>query len=168
MKTLYVLRHAKSDWGDESVRDFDRPLNHRGRKAAKAVGHEMRDRGIRPDLVIASPAVRAKETVERVVDGFGEDLHVMEDRRIYESGTGTLLDIVRAAPDDADHVMIVGHNPGFQNLVVTLTEPCALREEAERKFPTAALAEIRFSVDRWSELAPGTGQLEDLIKPRDL
>jgi phosphohistidine phosphatase len=168
VKTLYVLRHAKSDWGDESVRDFDRPLNHRGRKAAKAVGHEMRDRGIRPDFVIASPAVRAKETVERVVDGFGEDLHVMEDRRIYEAGTGTLLDIVRAAPDAAEHVMIVGHNPGFQNLVVTLTEPCALREEAERKFPTAALAEIRFSVDRWSELAPGTGQLEDLIKPRDL
>lgn len=168
MKTLYVLRHAKSDWGDESLRDFDRPLNHRGRKAAKAVGHEMRDRGIRPDLVIASPAVRAKETVERVIDGFGEDLRVTEERRIYEAGAGALLDIVRAAPDEADHVMIVGHNPGFQNLVVTLSDACALREEAEQKFPTAALAEIRFDVDRWSELEPGTGQLEDLIKPRDL
>lgn len=168
MKTIYVLRHAKSDWGDESVRDFDRPLNHRGRKAAKAVGDEMRNRGIRPDLVIASPAVRATETVKRVVEGFGEDLRVTEDRRIYEAGTATLIDIVKAAPDDADHVMIVGHNPGFQNLVVTLTEACALREEAEQKFPTAALAEIRFDVDRWSELAPGTGQLADLIKPRDL
>lgn len=168
MKTLYVLRHAKSDWGDEALRDFDRPLNHRGRKAAKSVGHEMRDRGIRPELVIASPAVRAKETVERVIDGFGEGLRVTEDRRIYEAGSGTLLDIVRAAPDEADHLMIVGHNPGFQNLVVTLTDACALREEAEQKFPTAALAEIRFDVDRWSELAPGTGQLEDLIKPRDL
>lgn len=168
MKTLYVLRHAKSDWEDESLRDFDRPLNHRGRKAAKAVGHEMRDRGIRPDLIIASPAVRAKETVERVVGGFGEDLRVTEDRRIYESGTAALLDIVRAAPDDADHVMIVGHNPGFQNLVVALTEPSALREEAEQKFPTAALAEIRFDVGRWSELSLGTGQLEDLVKPRDL
>ena len=168
MKTLYVLRHAKSDWDDESLRDFDRPLSHRGRKAAKAVGHEMRGRGIRPDFVIASPAVRATETVDRVIDGFGEDLRVTEDRRIYEAGTGTLLDIVRAASDDADHVMIVGHNPGLQNLVVTLTEACALREEAEQKFPTAALAEIRFDVDRWSELAPRTGQLADLIKPRDL
>jgi phosphohistidine phosphatase len=168
VKTLYVLRHAKSDWGDESLRDFDRPLNHRGRKAAKAVGHEMRDRGIRPDLVIASPAVRAKETLERVIDGFGEELRATEDRRIYEASTGTLMEIVRGAPDDSDHLMILGHNPGFQNLVELLTEPSALHEEAGEKFPTGALAEIRFPVDRWSEIAPYTGQLEDLIKPRDL
>ena len=168
MKTLYVLRHAKSDWGDESLRDFDRPLNHRGRKAAKAVGHEMKDRGFRPDLVNASPAVRAKETLVRVIEGFGEEFRVTEDRRVYESSAGTLVDIVREAPDDADHLMIVGHNPGFQSLVELLTEPCALREEAGEKFPTGALAEIRFSIDRWSEITPGTGQLQDLIKPRDL
>jgi phosphohistidine phosphatase len=168
VKTLYVLRHAKSDWGDESLRDFDRPLNHRGRKAARAVGREMRERGICPDLVIASPAVRAKETLERVLEGFGRDVRVTEDRQIYEAATGTLLEIVRAAPDDVEHLMIVGHNPGFQNLVVTLTEPCALREEAGEKFPTGALAEIRFSIDRWSAVAAGAGQLEDLIKPRDL
>lgn len=168
MRTLYVLRHAKSDWGDESLRDFDRPLNHRGRKAAKTVGHEMSDRGIRPDLVIASPAVRAKETVEHMLEGLGGDLRVNEDRRIYEASTGTLMDIVRNAPEDSEHLMVVGHNPGFQDLVVALSEPCALREEAGEKFPTGALAEIRFSIDRWSEIAPGTGQLEDLIKPRDL
>ena len=168
MKTLFVLRHAKSDWGDESLPDFDRPLNHRGNKAAKAVGHEMATRGIRPDLVISSPAVRAKETVERMLHGYGEDIPVNEDRRIYEAGTGTLVEIVRTAPDDADRLMIVGHNPGLQELVVALSEPSALREEADEKFPTGALAEIRFSIDRWSELALGTGQLEDLIKPRDL
>ena len=168
MKTLYVLRHAKSDWGDESLPDFERPLNHRGRKAAKAVGEEMADRGIRPDLVIASPAARAKETVERVLEGYGEDLAVTEDRRIYEAGAGTLLEIIESSPDDAEHLMIVGHNPAFQQLVVALTEPSALREEAAGKFPTGALAEIRFDVDRWSDLAPGTGRLEDLIKPRDL
>ena len=168
MKTLYVLRHAKSDWGDESLPDFDRPLNHRGNKAAKAVGHEMAGRGIRPDLVISSSAVRAKETVGRVFEGFGQPLPVTEDTRIYEAGTGTLVEIVRAAPEDADRLMIVGHNPGLQGIVVALSEPSALREEAAQKFPTGALAEIRFSIDRWSELAPGTGQLEDLIKPRDL
>ena len=168
MKTLYVLRHAKSDWGDESLPDFDRPLNHRGRKAAKAVGHEMRDRGIRPELVIASPAIRAKETVEHVLEGLGENLRVREVRRIYEAGKGPLLEIVRDAPDDVDHLMIVGHNPGFQDFVVTLAEPCALREEVEEKFPTGALADLRFPVDRWSEIAPATGRLEDLIKPRDL
>ena len=100
MKTLYVLRHAKSDWGVEGLRDFDRPLNHRGRKAAKAVGSEMADRGIRPDLVICSPAVRAKETLERLLDGYGPDLAVTEDRRIYEASTGTLIEIVRSAPHD--------------------------------------------------------------------
>lgn len=168
MKTLYVLRHAKSDWGDESLPDFERPLNHRGRKAAKAVGHEMAGRGIRPDLVIASPAVRAKETVERMLHGYGAGLPVTEDRRIYEAATGTLVEIVRGVSDDADRVMIVGHNPGLQELVVALSEPSALRDEAAQKFPTGALAEIRFSIDRWSELVRGTGQLQDLIKPRDL
>lgn len=168
MKTIYVLRHAKSDWGDESLLDFDRPLNHRGRKAAKAVGHELRERGIRPDLVIASPAVRAKQTVERVIEGIGEDLRVTEDRRIYEASTGTLMEILREAPDDSEQLMIVGHNPGFQNLVVALTEPCALRDEVQSKFPTAALAEIRFSIDLWRELERRTGQLKDLIRPRDL
>jgi phosphohistidine phosphatase len=168
MKTLYVLRHAKSDWGDESLPDFDRPLNHRGNKAAKAIGHEMAARRIHPDLVITSPAVRAKETVERMLHGYGEDLPVTEDRRIYEAATGALIEVVRNAPEDADRLMMVGHNPGLQELVVALSEPSALREEAGQKFPTGALAEIRFSIDRWSELAPGTGQLEDLIKPRDL
>lgn len=168
MKTLYVLRHAKSDWGDESLPDFERPLNHRGRKSAKAVGAEMRDRGIRPDLVVCSPAVRAKETLGLVIDSYGQDLPVTEDRRIYEASTGALANIVRNAPDDVEHLMIVGHNPGFQDLVVALSEQSSLRDEAAEKFPTAALAEIRFSIDRWSELAPETGQLEDLIKPRDL
>jgi phosphohistidine phosphatase len=168
MKTLYVLRHAKSDWGDESLPDFDRPLNHRGHKAARAIGHEMSSRGIHPDLVITSPAVRAKETVERMLHGYGENLPVTENRRIYEAATGGLIEIVRNAPEDADRLLIVGHNPGFQELVVALSEPSSLREEAEQKFPTGALAEIRFSIARWSELAPGTGQLEDLIKPRDL
>ena len=168
MKTLYVLRHAKSDWGDESLPDFERPLNHRGQKAARAVGHEMAARGIHPDLVITSPAVRAKQTVERVLHGYGEDLPVTEDRRIYEAATSALIDIVRNAPGDADRLLIVGHNPGFKEIVVALSEPSALREEATQKFPTGALAEIRFSIDRWSDLAPGTGQLEDLIKPRDL
>jgi phosphohistidine phosphatase len=168
MKTLYVLRHAKSDWADESLPDFDRPLNHRGRKAARAVGHEMAARGIRPDLVISSPAVRAKETVERMLHGYGEDLPVTEDRRIYEAARGDLIQIVTGAPEVVERLMIVGHNPGLQELVVALSEPSALREEAAQKFPAGALAEIRFSIDRWSDLAPGTGQLEDLIKPRDL
>lgn len=168
MKTLYLLRHAKSDWGNEGLRDFDRPLNHRGRKAAKAVGRAMRDRDIRPDLVIASPAIRAKETVERILEGYGHDLRVTEDPRIYEGGTGTLLGLITGAPDDVEQLMLIGHNPGFQQLVLALSDASALRGEVEEGFPTAALAELRFPIDRWSEVAPGTGQLQGLIKPRDL
>lgn len=167
MKTLYVLRHAKSDWG-EAVPDFDRPLNQRGRKAAKAIGGEMKERGIIPDLVISSPAVRARETIERVLEAFGEEVGLTGDHRIYEASTATLMDVVRGAPEEVERLMIVGHNPGFHDLVIRLTEPSALREEAEQKFPTAALAEIRFDVVRWEEIAPGNGRLEDLIKPRDL
>jgi len=168
MKTLYVLRHAKSDWGDESLPDFDRPLNHRGRKAAKSIGREMAARGIHPELVISSPAVRAKETVERLLEGFAENLDVTEDRRIYEAGLHTLILIISSVSDEVERLMIVGHNPGLQDLVVALTEASALHEEATEKFPTGALAEIRFDIDQWSDVSPGTGQLEDLIKPRDL
>ena len=168
MKTLYVLRHAKSDWGDESLRDFDRPLNPRGRKAAKAVGRAMRDRGIHPDLVIVSPAVRAKQTVGRVLDGYGRDLPVHEDRRIYEAATETLIEVITHAPDDAERLMLVGHNPGFQDLIVALAQDSGLRGEVATGFPTAALAEIRFPIESWSEIAPDSGQLDGVIKPRDL
>lgn len=169
MKTLYVLRHAKSDWGDSSLKDFDRPLNGRGRKAAKAMGKEMHKRGIKPDLVLASPAVRAQQTLQRVQDGYGKSFRVTDDRRIYAAEVSTLIDVVRGAPDDAKRLMIVGHNPGFQELVLELTEGTdGLREEVSEGFPTAALAEIRFDCKSWSDVGPGRGRLEALTKPRDL
>jgi phosphohistidine phosphatase len=168
MKTLYVLRHAKSDWGDESLRDFDRPLNERGRKAAKAMGREMHERGIEPDLVLSSPAVRAKQTLERVQEGFGQDFEAVEDRRIYAAQPNTLIDLVRSAPAGANRLMVVGHNPGLQQLVLALTEDGDLRDEAAEKYPTAALAEISFDVREWADVAPGTGRLASLLRPRDL
>ena len=91
MKTLYLLRHAKSDWGDSSLRDFDRPLNERGWKAAKAVGREMRERDLTPDLVLVSPAVRTKETLARAEEGFGAKFMAIEERQIYRAETETLL-----------------------------------------------------------------------------
>ena len=166
MKTLYVLRHAKSDWGDESLRDFDRPLNERGRKAAKAMGRELRERGITPDLVLASPAVRAMQTLERV--GFGRAFEVVEERRIYNAELEILVDLVRGAPADSERLMVVGHNPGLQRLVLALSADGELRDEAAEKSPTAALAEIRFDVRDWADVAPGTGELTQLLRPRDL
>ena len=111
MKTLYVLRHAKSDWGDSSLRDFDRPLNERGWKAAKSMGREMRDRGLAPDLALVSPAARTTETLVRVEEGFGGKFETMEERSIYLAETETLLGLVRG------RVFGSGHDGGSSRAV---------------------------------------------------
>ena len=169
MRTLYVLRHAKSDWGDSSLRDFDRPLNGRGWRAAKAMGREMRERDLAPDLVLVSPAARTTQTLARVEEGYGGKFESVETRSIYLAETETLLDLVRGAPVDAARLMIVGHNPGMHELVLALSEgPQDLRDEAAAKFPTGALAEISFDVREWIDVAPGTGIIRSFLKPRDL
>ena len=168
MRTLYVLRHAKSDWSDSSLNDFDRPLNDRGRKAAKVIGKELAKRKLRPDLVLASPAVRASQTLKRVEDASGTPFKVTEDERIYRAEPNALIDLIRSAPDAATRLMVVGHNPGLQQLVLLLAKPGELRDEAAEKFPTAALAEICFEAESWRDLAPGDGILEILLRPRDL
>jgi phosphohistidine phosphatase len=168
MRILYLLRHAKSDWANSSLKDFDRPLNERGRKAAKAVGKELRKRRIKPDLVLASPAVRVKQTLERVEDAYGASFEITEDRRIYMAEPEALITLIRNAPDDAKKLMVVGHNPGLQQLVLGLAKPGELRDEAADKFPTGAFAELHFEAEGWRDLAPGTGALESLLRPRDL
>ena len=169
MRTLYVLRHAKSDWGDESLRDFDRPLNGRGWKAAKAIGREMRERGLTPDLVLLSPSARTTETLARVEEGFGANFEKVEERSIYLAETETLIELVRSAPAESNHLMVVGHNPGMHELVLVLANgPPDLREQAASKFPTGALAEISFDVSDWSDVAPGSGCIRSFLKPREL
>ena len=169
MKTLYLLRHAKSDWGDSSLKDFDRPLNERGWKAAKAMGEEMRERDLMPDAVLVSPAVRTRETLARVQEGFGQTFETIEERAIYLAETETLVELVRRAPAQASRMMIVGHNPGMHELVLTLAGgPTELRDEVAHKYPTAALAEINFDVDDWPDVEPGAGLLKSFVKPRDL
>jgi phosphohistidine phosphatase len=168
MRTLYLLRHAKSDWSDATLSDFDRPLNHRGHKAAKSIGESMRERGIEPDLVLASPAVRAQETLARVQHAYGAQLPVKNEPRIYEASPNTLIEVIREAHDSAERLMLVGHNPGFHQVVLALSTDGELRREAEEKFPTGALAAIAFDVGSWGEIAPETGELTLLLKPRDL
>jgi len=169
IKTLYVLRHAKSDWGDSSLKDFDRPLNDRGWRAAKAMGREMCERDIIPDLVLVSPAVRTRETLARAEEGFGGKFQSVEERAIYLAETETLVDLVRGAPVSVDQVMIVGHNPGMHELVLALANgPQDLVDEVAHKYPTAALAEISFDIAEWADVAPGAGRLRSFLKPRDL
>ena len=169
MRTLYVLRHAKSDWGDASLRDFDRPLNGRGRKSAKAMGRELRERGLAPDLVLLSPSARTTETLARVEEGFGASFEKVEERSIYLAETEALVALIRNAPAKSDRLMIVGHNPGMHELVLLLANgPRDLREEAAAKFPTGAMAEISFDVGDWSDVTPGSGFIRSFLKPREL
>lgn len=171
MKTLTLLRHAKSGWDDPVRRDFDRPLNPKGRKAARRVGLELRAQGLAFDAVVASPAVRVVETLADVAEGYGAPISPCWDERAYLATPATLLEIVRATDEAADRLLLVGHNPGIEALALMLTADEAgdgLRAELAAKYPTGTVAEIRLHVARWSEAAPGSGRLERFIRPRDL
>lgn len=170
MKTLTLLRHAKSTWDDPVARDFDRPLNRRGRRAAQTVGREMRAQGLAFDQVVASPAVRVKETLEGIAEGYGRSLQPTFDERVYLASAATLIEIVHEAPHESGALLIVGHNPGLEGLALLLTEEGSdgFRAEIAIKYPTATLVEISFAAGSWAEIAEGTGTITRFIRPRDL
>jgi len=169
MKTLTLLRHAKSGWDDPIARDFDRPLNPKGQRAAAMMGRHMRSLGLAFDRVVASPAVRVTETLEQVASGYGGDLAPCWDQRIYLASAATLLDVVRELPDGAQSALLVGHNPGLEELILLLVpDTRGLRDEVEIKFPTASLAELRFDTERWADVKPASADLVRFVRPRDL
>ena len=161
MRTLYLLRHAKSSWKDETLRDFDRPLKGRGRKAAEQMGQVLAEEKLKSPLVISSPAVRARETTELVLESAGLKVEPRFEERIYEADVRTLLAIVRSIPDSSRTAIMVGHNPGFENLNEYLTGD-------GRHMPTCALAKIEFDAASWSEVSEESGRLELFVTPKDL
>jgi phosphohistidine phosphatase len=167
MKVLTLLRHAKSGWDDPVLRDFDRPLNPRGRRAAATVAREMRRLGLHFDAVIASPARRVMETLDEVGQAFGT-LAPRYDERLYLATAETLLQVARETDDGIERLLLVGHNPGLEELVLRLSAMGALRSEAALKYPTATLAEMRFDVASWPQLRDGVATLARFIRPRDL
>lgn len=170
MKTLTLLRHAKSSWDDPAMRDFDRPLNRRGRVAARTMGREMRTLKLRFDAVVASPAVRVVETLAGLAESYGRDLEPVYDRRVYLASHSALLDIVQETGDGDDRLLLLGHNPGFEQLALALAreDDGENRATLGEKYPTGALAEIELPITRWREAAPGIGTLTRFIRPRDL
>jgi len=161
MKTLLLLRHAKSSWKNNGAGDFDRPLNQRGLKAAPVIGRLIRKRKLQPDLVISSPAERARQTIQLVLEAAGLKTELRYDERIYEASAARLFEIVSQIDDEAGVVMMVGHNPGFEELVEALTgETLSL--------PTAALACIELDIEKWSKVRAGANQLSWLVKPKEL
>lgn len=170
MKTLTILRHAKSGWDDALLRDFDRPLNAKGQRAARLMGHHLASLGLRFDLVVASSAVRVRETIDDFARGYGDLVEPEWDKTLYLSSSDTLIDHLHALPDSANRVLLVGHNPGLEELVLLLArdDGSHARDAVEVKFPTASVAEIDFAVDRWADAKAGGGVLVRFIRPRDL
>ena len=168
MKTLTLLRHAKSAWDDPVERDFDRPLNGRGRRAAARMGQWLREHEAGFDTVRASPALRVHQTIEGIEDGLGRALSPVFDARIYMASGATLLELVQGF-DAASSALLIGHNPGLEDLLLLLTPPAEpLRAEAEIKYPTATVAILELAVERWSDVAEGSATLRRFIRPRDL
>ena len=174
MKTLTLLRHAKSGYDDPLLRDFDRPLNDRGRRAAMKVGQWLNAavmRGEMPDfrLVFASPAVRVRQTIEGLEAGMNRPLAPVYEQRIYLSSSATLIELCAGFSDEFADAMLVGHNPGLEDLLLELVPPGGeLRAEAELKYPTATLARLDIAIDRWAQIDGGRAELARFVRPRDL
>ena len=161
MKTLLLLRHAKSDWDDPSLRDFDRPLAARGERDAPRIGKALRKRGPLPDLIVSSPAARAKATIEAVITAAKLDVDVSFDETVYGASSPELMRLITGLPDAVSCVLLVGHNPGFEDLVGRLSG-------SHERMPTAALACIEFRIDQWEDVKEGAGKFAWLITPKDL
>lgn len=163
---LLLLRHAKSDWSVD-MDDFSRPLNKRGRRAAKRVGRWLHEQHLIPDTILSSPATRALTTAQRVCRQLDiDESAIICDPRIYEADALTLLAVLKTSCQKR-RVLLVGHNPGLEDLLLKLI-PHSVPLSANGKYlPTAALAQLAFKGD-WTELAEGAATLVTLIRPDSL
>ena len=167
MKTLGLLRHAKSDWDDVSLRDYDRGLNDRGRRGAAVMGGHIRAHGVAWDLLLASPA----ERVKRTLDAARLKIPVRWEERVYLADSDALIALLQALDGEPAAVLVAGHNPGLQELIFDLVaaeNENKLFDVAAEKFPTATFAVLELAIDRWADCAPGCGTLVHLSRPRDL
>jgi phosphohistidine phosphatase len=170
MKTVTLFRHAKSgDKDNPNVADIDRPLADRGLKAAPKMGMALRDRGVRPDLILCSPSVRTRQTLALAQAlAWDKPPETRFEKKLYEATAQTLLKLVKEAPDNVGHVMLIGHNPGLQDLAVSLAAPGPDREKLMQKLPTASAVSFAFGHKRWKNLKPGAGRVILFISPNTL
>jgi phosphohistidine phosphatase len=146
MKTLFLVRHAKSNKDDPTLADRDRPLAERGRKEAPEMGKRLAKRKVKPDLLVSSPALRALTTAQLVADEIGcKRKEIVADDRLYESSVEGLLAVIRALDKKVDCVMLFGHNPEFTDLAHRLSSDIVA-------MPTCAVAEFRFDTKKWSDV----------------
>lgn len=160
-RRLILTRHAKSDWDDPTLEDFDRPLNYRGRRAAYELGDFMASRGYEPEEVICSPAKRTRETWERIASTPLEIRPELRlDDRLYHATATSFLEVLKSATEPT--VMIIAHNPGIADFAATLPARPPLDRDFQR-YPTAATLVVDFQADAWTDIKPGTGSVLDFV-----
>lgn len=167
MHTIYLLRHAKSSWSDSTLPDRERPLAPRGRRDAKRVAEHLLQRRIEPALVLCSTAARTRETLELVRRTLGAAL-VQFEEGLYAASGEELLERLRTVPEQLASVMLIGHNPGLQDLALVLTSSGAELARLEAKFPTAALATLAVPHAAWRRLGEGDAELAEFVVPKQL
>lgn len=158
MKTLYILRHAKSSWSDSGLADFDRPLKTRGLEDAAFIGGVMFENQIQPALILSSPAKRAKQTAILVKESGMLNAPIRYEEKIYEASPHTLVKIISEIEENAENVLLVGHNPGMENLVKFFTGE-------DVGFPTAGFAVVSLWINEWRDVGANCGQLELFVSP---
>ena len=155
-KTMYVLRHTKSSWDDDTVSDYDRPLAPRGIRDGKRLARHIADANIRPDIVLCSSATRAQQTLASVASSLGAPVVRMLDE-LYGADVAEIVDLVHQLDDEYSTVLIIGHNPCVAELA-----------QADTKFPTGALATLRWDVERWEDILAGEAEVLSIVTPREL
>lgn len=155
MKTLYVIRHAKSSWDDMTIDDFDRPLNDRGKTDAPRMGKRLKEKNIYPGLLLSSPAKRALSTAKRISEALGYSKeNIKTDRALYHAGSTQIFSVIKLLPDKFDTVMIFGHNPGLTDFVNDVGRSIDIDN-----IPTCGVVAFEFNIDSWKELREGLGTL---------
>lgn len=170
-KTILLLRHAKSAWGHAALADHDRPLNRRGERAAEAMADHIVRHTPRPDMILCSTATRTRQTLAPLVLRLAAPAPpIALEKSLYLASEDALLARLQAVPDHVGTVLMIGHNDGIWRLAETLAGHgrapllAALRE----KFPTGTLAALDATIERWRDLAAGSGELVAFVRPRDL
>ncbi len=168
MKSLLLFRHAKSDWGDPDLKDFDRPLNERGEKSAARMGRWMKENHIQPEWIVCSTAKRAQQTLQCLRKHLDiPDTLIIHEDRIYMADVATLLDIMAQCPEDMDHIMLIGHNPTLDELLYYLCGPNVPLSAKGKLMATATLAQVSLP-DDWQQLAPECGKLQQIARPGEI
>lgn len=161
MKTLLIMRHAKSSWENSDYSDFEQPLNEFGLKAAPFMGNIIYKNGLQPDLIISSPAKRAKQTAVLIKAVAEIKANIEYREELYGARASAFLDVTSDIKETHESVLIIGHNPELERFIHLLTSE-------QQSMPTASFAIIKLNIEKWSEMTANCGQLELVVRPRDL